>query len=674
MRTSMRVLGLLGVSLLAAACGVSNDDTGASTAAHTEGELVWSNVPYSWTEITQAEMDAAFEDKTAPSTHPIAVRLQAWVDRFDAEVRKVVEAKTGQKLVAPRPRVRLVVSAEVNAWIQSVPTCIASVDAPAAGAEPLLAFLRPNELARIEGDACVESRGWAPQGQRLGWLNELNAAYPTTDGLPSIVVRAEPHAIALDYGAIGPNALRAAKVAGVSAISLVNVNTALVSELDEKGAAVVLAHELGHYYRAHSSTATPDRYDFWFDRERALPERPVPVADQVKYKADYERLKLPRFAINGQRLHPRLGASLVAWATEMKLAPGHACEPVKDAVAKWPAAVRAELTAGGLGRELSGAARRAYLTIEEPMSKCIQTLALTNAPAGLDGFTDVQVPREWFVTRIREPLKSSLADVDLGSAATLSKLVERLTEKALALDAEGPEFLKRLEANQIGLYTAEQEADDISFELATRVGLTSKDVYGSQVQLMRWAERVASTSDFDTLNGSMSAAECEDLLAKGFKDGDDDVHVPLGTLEDTHHAFCYRIFNLYRENQAHHYKPATPSFPEGGPAWSELQQQARDLLEGKSTEPAEPTDPTKPTKPTKPTTSDPSESSEDGDWGASPDDYDSGEEDGTTPKKRSSSASQFACSAASGAASDGMAPLALTIAAALIASRRRRRS
>jgi hypothetical protein len=598
------VLGLSGLAclLLAAACSTAQDSVGASEAAHTEGELAWSNDPYHWVQVSQEEIDTAFAEKTVPQNHAIAVRLQDWITRFDTEVRAIVRAKTGQTLIAPSPKIRVVVDAAVNAFIMGLPTCLASVAKPEPGAYPLIVFTGPSKIAQGNDTFCVEPLEWpAATNTRLDWLNRLGG-YP---------VRPEASALVIGDG-VSTGTLRAGKVATIASASLVNVNLGLVANMSEKSAAVVIAHELGHYYRSHSSTASEPHYDFWFDRERQIPERPKPVADQAQYAAEYERLKVPRFLIAGQTAHPRVATTLINWMTSLQVAPGHVCEQTKKTIASWPAAVNAELTQQTLSDELSGAARRAYLDLEKVAAPCIAKVKLTDEalppppapgttqPTTTTPFPTENIPRQWFLQKIAQPLRASIQDAELASSTSLEDLVARLTTKSKALDAEAPAFLQRLADNQIGLYTGEQEADDISMEIATKLGITPSEVLNSYVELMRFMNTLYGDK-FEALNNSFTSAECEALMQRGFREANgQSIHMPLGTLDDPHHALCYRIFNLYRENEAHAYRTGAPNFPNSGASWADIQAQAKAIINGGPIAPQTPNDPSKPDKPGKP--------------------------------------------------------------------------
>jgi hypothetical protein len=557
-----RSLGLL--TCLVAACSSStSDSTNRSESPHTAGELTWKNEPFSWTTMSQEEVDPLLGQTSAPATHAITTRLQDWVDRFDTAVRSIVQEKTGQKLVAPKPKVRVVVDANVNAYIMGLPFCLASAAAPGPDVKDVRVFATPTRF-QDNLPVCLDANGWPASPAPVDWFNSLGG----------MKLQAKADAIEIDTGSYP---LRVAKVGVMSAVALVNVNAGFVAALGEKSAVVSVAHELGHYYRSHMATASSSHYSFWFDDGQHAPKRPLPVADHEQYEKDYERLKEPRFVVSGQKFHARIGSTLVAWASQMRnttVPAGHACERMKKESSAWPDGVLDELTVG-TNVPLTDSARKAYLALEKAAAPCIDNVTLTDDPTTAPWGADNRISRQWFVDAVDQPLVSA----GLTSRSTLEQLVEDLTTSAKALDAEVPVFVKRLTDNKIGLYTTEQEADDISMELATRVGLTKDDVFTSYLDLMKFIEKAAPAADAAKVNGPLSAKDCEALLTKGFKDGDRDVYIPLGSLEDPHHSTCYRIFNLYRESEAHQYTVATANLPDPTPSWGSLQKQAIELLD-----------------------------------------------------------------------------------------------
>jgi hypothetical protein len=656
----LSALGIGGLGILVACAQAPAENAGTSEAAHTEGELTWDNQPYSWSTLSVAEADqimAASDQKgeSLAEDHPISVRMQAWVDKFDEEVRQIVLKKTGKPFAAPKPTVRVVIDPTPNAFIIPLPVYVAQAPAPADTTAKTMIFLTPTLYQETEYGALEASAtSWPAAPGPVDWFNKLGGAQ----------LREESSAVVVS------DEIRAEKVAVMTMVSLVNIHLALVSSSSEKSVAAVIGHELGHYYRGHSATVSSKEYGewgkngpkgFWYDRAQPVNKRPEPVADQAKYQDDYEKLKVPRFLIPTQKIHPRVSSTLISWATQLDTAPGHVCEPVKTEVKSWPKGISNELTVAG-GPDITGPARRAYLSLEKKAEACISAIKLVDAASAAGGvWTTNEVPREWFVSRIEQTIKDQTSQEALEATATLSALVDVLTNTAKKLDAQAPEFLKKLADNNIGLYTGEQEADDIAFELSTGLGLSADDVYMSQIELTRAIEKSVPASKMDTweaLNDNMTAAQCEALLKAGFKDDSGKtVYVPIGDLTDPHHAQCYRLFNLYREMEAHKYKSAPENFPKADPPWTTLQKQAADLLKAPSAP-----------KPGK-------------DPGASDDDSDDDDTVvSTTPSdtvvkkkpKTTTTITTTGCNAAPGTSGSG---LAIAIGAvALAAARRRRRA
>src|SRR5262249_54684985 len=59
---------------------------------------------------------------------------------------------------------------------------------------------------------------------------------------------------------------------------------------DERTMVFVMAHELGHMFRAHTSPLIVRKYDFWYDKGPAQAQRPVPAADTAVLGAEYKAL------------------------------------------------------------------------------------------------------------------------------------------------------------------------------------------------------------------------------------------------------------------------------------------------------------------------------------------------------------------------------------------------
>lgn len=577
----LRLLGILGLGLVG--CSASNEVTSGSGSAHTEGALTWSNDPHGWADLDRPTYDAARpNEKTGPVSNPVSTRAQKWIDRYDNVAREIVRA-TGTELAAPHPYARIVVAPDLEPEIPTVPVCVAAASAPPktlpAEEMSLAVMTAPKTIAAASaGASCVVARNWTTDSG-LAWFNKLGGL-KLASGTTEVTIKSATKVEG-----------RAAKVAVRSAPSFINVNAGTVAALSEKGVAVAIAHQLAHYYRTHATTNAAGKYDFWFDRAAHTADRPKPVANQAEYADQYAKLKLPRFLVPGQKLNARLGSTLVGWLEDATLDPAHVCADAQATLKGFPAAVHDELTTGDA--PLSFDARQAYLTFEGKLATCLDSAQLTDDPEPTDGstmtFQGSSISRAWLTARIDDALKAEAPAPDVAATHTLRELTSVLDAAGKRLDDQAPDFLKHLADNNIGLYTAEQEADELAMDLATRIGLTTDEVIAGYIEVMYAAEK-EDPALFVARHG-MTAKACEDLAKTNFKDADHEVYVSMGGLDDPHHAFCYRLLNLQREREAHAYTPATPNFKPETVAWKDIQTAANELLHPGSTPKAPTKDP-----------------------------------------------------------------------------------
>jgi len=216
---------------------------------------------------------------------------------------------------------------------------------------------------------------------------------------------------------------------------------------------------------------------------------------------------------------------------------------------------------------LTPAANAAYLDLEKRWLTCSDQLTL-----GSGEVTDTLVfggeplPRAWFQEGLSPSLASAF-DADESQATSLTALLAELRGKAEKVDEEASAYWKKLDLGKVGLYTTEQEADELSMELATKVGLSPNKVLKAYLELASAIER-----DFGAPTGLPDATECEALLAKGFRDEKGAwIGAPIGPLVDPHHANCYRVYNLYRESQTHAYEVTPRTTPGGDVSWADIQ-------------------------------------------------------------------------------------------------------
>lgn len=598
----MRRLGfalLLAPILAAVHCAAPAPES--ATDDHTEGEYIQENSVYAWAEPDYAAFEAIKEDpkRVLADDHPVTVRLQAWIDRFDGLVRAKVKAEKKRNLLAPRPHAVVYADPEtVNAWVAWFPTClgtltplapsvqdagVASTEAGAASTEagaastdagsvqdagiPEGAPLRKLLVARneIKGfdsyPQCLSPKNWpVAAGGAAGvgdqkfanWFNRSGGKCQLKATAAGYQVGGEGCGIPSYSGLPGAGVLW-------STGSGIHITTRILTELSEPAMIVVLAHELGHYYRAHGSAAYDGKYDFFYERTAHEPQRPVPAADAEALGAAVKRLGESRGTapIDGQKLSPRTTKMLLGWSFKQTLGK---LDPCKDARAMLDQGWASSLA---YAEAPTSETRAAYLAFEGKLLECA-------ARTGVDGHAEA------LVTAAR----TALGDMDEGALKLRGSLGDFLTSVdaiARARDDEETALRARLVKNRIGWYTKEQEADDLAIDLATKAGLTVPEVLDGWLEAMRAFERIYPS--FGPSTDVIPVERCAALYQSGFlekkPDGtEEEVYVPIGRFSDPHHSDCYRLFNLYREAKVHGYVSAPAPAPLK-PAWAEIQAAAK---------------------------------------------------------------------------------------------------
>jgi hypothetical protein len=118
-----------------------------------------------------------------------------------------------------------------------------------------------------------------------------------------------------------------------------------------------------------------------------------------------------------------------------------------------------------------------------------------------------------------------------------------------------------MSTKRLGFYTVEQEADEIALELLWKIGISP--TVGVDMMLHWTAVDWVDPED-------VPVDQCAAMRAKDFRDDKGAlISVPVGNISDPHHNFCFRVFNLTRELDEHHYTVGQPPAPPPGD-WSQL--------------------------------------------------------------------------------------------------------
>jgi hypothetical protein len=104
----------------------------------------------------------------------------------------------------------------------------------------------------------------------------------------------------------------------------------------------------------------------------------------------------------------------------------------------------------------------------------------------------------------------------------------------------------------LGVYTVEEEADELALEILSLAGIDPLKATEAWFALFEHA-------DANVTETEIPFARCRELFKNNWRDhAGNPVAVPVGDYEDTHHSWCFRVFNTTNEIAIHNYHVERP--------------------------------------------------------------------------------------------------------------------
>ena len=612
-RPLRRSLLTASVVLMAVACGPGGQNP--SRLNHAPHMPVNSPRGWNWELETEAEFMARQTHQRDPAKasadylaadHPMRQRLNMWVGQiYDAQVA----AHPDLMRAVPRPTVLVQKSNTLNAFVDGKTVCLSNVALALGGDGPVLkrVLLDEGDLLDMEGIATCEATRTATRDEIAERIANnvlphdcpvaLEDGATAADGTPQFILRP---AATCSLGADLDGAAGAAVVAVTVTVPYVQVFSALVEKFSELEVVAILAHELGHYFRAHMATRW--RYDFayrlTFVRDPLSPHedfaKPFALDDPelvavtgaarglsrdasrlsaLEARINDKSLRLGTFApVPGQR-HPSSVAPLVqglanlSWrATCAPELPAARCNwtcqaadrageefsnPMSFALPLLPEQRDRYLAYEALADQCLGAvavAARGDALAREQGSLNLYNLAMVLAFSGLKQYFPFDHEPKTaleFLQLVESGVRADNQPYDPARVVQLIKLKDRVkgvTDQAAAMHKATTDLEQMLNRERIGLYSTEQEADELSLEFLAMIGLDPRLAIKLDVDLTRLRGDREITSGLS----------CSGLQAAGWMVAGKPFIVPIGTME-VHHQSCSRAFNIEREIIAHGY-------------------------------------------------------------------------------------------------------------------------
>lgn len=532
-----------------------------------------------------------------PANHELTVWTQRWVDRIDAKLR----ADHAAILVnTPKPIAKVIKQSSANAFVAPVPVCY-NIKVKLKNGTPVPS----NTADNVYLDAS--------NGEFSSWPAQYNciAGSNVTSEIKSFVANYNAASSGCKFTLDNSNTLEGNSQCGRSddigsivvaknlvllqTANYVTVHTGIFALMSEEALISVIAHELGHYYRAHVAGAMSE-FDFFYTMARNN--------ISVRPKAELDKKQMGDNAIaastllNGSDANTNISGQNIR--PELYMAIGTAITKV-CASASCPAACK---TADTLIKstdfnaamstfpfaEATPAMTSSYQDFETKAGSCLRAIRMSSTDTvtattiSYLKFSSYIAAPEWpaWLSRISDGGKkyvakmSRLAATRAGNSApsgqTLGAVVDALSKKMDSQDGSAESALKLAYDSHLGQYTAEQEADEVAAEVVNDIGLEPRHVVDAMSRLGK-----GSTN---SLRGfSLGQQDCEALWRRNWLDTDGSyAFVPLGDYSEVHHSSCFRMFNLDREISAHHYQTPNINLPLLSAAdWRSLQVKASGL-------------------------------------------------------------------------------------------------
>jgi hypothetical protein len=614
-----RLFFTLGIGLLTAGLLSCKHADRGGELKHDMGSFVISSSPMMWQDLTSQEFDDIYipangwesPDSFYPETGEATQRMNTLLKHIHETLKRKFPAQLAH---APIPRARIYKGNTSNAFVTMVPVCYRldvrlkeKQSDKVQAAEAAIDYVTMNVNGDLFGEKgstrCLEKSISSHEAMEyFTWINHeirrSEAQNGKTEHLCQIGFQTTKAGITIvpgQYCKRGPEIANVSLAKGLriwKTQPYIVLYGGLINQLDsEIKIMTTLAHELGHYYRSHVNPFHGDYGYFYAIAEARNPDH-KPQRDLSLQERGEQILAAARlvqtyvYRENNQRYPSELFYPI--WALAAKACPEQgacpsACadlvktvhdEAIYQAFGDWP---YGKMPAGGSA---------AYALYEKHLAACSPHLKISSAVSGgenisLGDLTDAL--RDEKFTLVTQSM--GLSD-DAGFLnSSLSEVIEKLSAGLSAAQNKARGILDQAINDNIGYYTTEQEADELQMEIVALLGLDPR-------QLVIW--------DIDYYRDDLPTWEkyqgfhmdrCKKLLLEDWREEGRVVIAPIANYHDDHHSGCFRIFNTYREIEAHGLK----ADPEAGAItflsdeqWQSLQKSVNGDLAAPAPAPTEP--------------------------------------------------------------------------------------
>jgi hypothetical protein len=505
--------------------------------------------------------------KLLPKDDSLYQRLDQWVRTLDSELRLRFPEKLAP---VPTPVTQVVMSPVPNAFVAPVQVCYdIPVFTDVSGAEQEDPTVTDSALLLSSGILLPPMRNsqCLPKKASDGFVSRYVKSFNKNSNkcqLKAVATADGEKGIALGSGcSIHPRLLLVDKIKKLTVLptaGLVNIISGIIPMLTEQEMIAVIAHELGHYYKVHVDHGVESTYDFFYtlQKENASHKpQPEPELNETGQKA--LKVTIPNqsyYKFDGQKIRSELYMPSIKIA--VLLSTQECAEETSDSCAERCSTVISTVQSNDYKKNLKGfpfssvskEGEKLYHKLEQQIISCLTQVKITE--------DDENKVRSIASSALWDALRVDTLLAPLLAGATFAKTVlPTFKNIAKTIDLNVEKLKKPLHdavAANLGIYTDEQEADDLSNEWLSYIGIDPMAMATAQIKFALYKDLMYKQvgRDPNSEPGSISVEKCIELYKNDWRDqAGENVIIPLGGYEDTHHSSCFRAFNVTQEVKAH---------------------------------------------------------------------------------------------------------------------------
>lgn len=504
------------------------------------------------------------QGKALANDHPATRRVQDIINKLDAIVRK---AKPQEMAHVPIPRgVVIEKKGDTNGYVTFGVACVKQKVRQSDGeagqqANPpaynLAAFKHLNVgMIQDEGDAAADAHTKCEtyEPKAIGWdvhafvkiWNNRSETYQSECRLSvqdDVILIPSKKCAPSEQAKEKPFLGEADKIMFNSVPAAIFLFTGLTDTFSDIELTGVVAHELGHYYKAHTITLGGS-FDPYFFIQEAQNELRRPLAThkhselrETLSKDDGLTLEIDR--VPGAKLDPNtfhFTSFLIDEFLKKYCAPeAQACHAKLKAVQSFESKHKTHVwfRMQMSQHQLSAEDAKLYLELEALLLSLFEAVPLGEAERKEIEAASLYLGHAYFKFPAIETFTKLKTWIDAG-------------ELIVAKDAEKiRQNLREAHLVGLGYYTFEEEADEVGLEIMARAGYEKKQYTDT------WFKFWENREQF--VRRDTSYADCIRMREAGWQPlpGEMLPRVNLGKIEDLHHGICYRVYNMEREWDAH---------------------------------------------------------------------------------------------------------------------------